>query len=138
VNPWTNSFSAGTRISAGLGLAFNLIRSDHLERPGVVLISDLDDDPGDDVPLRAIALAYRHEAVRLKIVALNPAPNDEQRFARLLGSASDISHAPLPGERTTSSAARFPLWLAALAIAIAIALAANELFDARLTWDAAT
>jgi hypothetical protein len=138
VNPWTNSFSAGTRISAGLGLAFNVIRSDHLERPGVILISDLDDDPGDDVGLRAIALAYRHEGVRLRIVALNPAPNDEQRFAQLLGSASDISHARLPGERTASSDARFPLGLAALAIAIAIALASNELFTARLSLDPAT
>ena len=138
VNPWTSSFSAGTRISAGLGLALNVIRSDRLERPGVILISDLDDDPGDDARLRAIALAYRHEGVKLRIVALNPAPNDEQRFSQLLGSASDITHARLPGERTASPDARFPLALAALAVAIAIALAANELFSARLTWDAAT
>jgi hypothetical protein len=138
VNPWTSSFSAGTRISAGLGLALNVIRSDHLGRPGVILISDLDDDPGDDVGLRAIAHAYRHEGVRLKIVALNPAPNDEQRFAQLLGSASDISHARLPGERTPSSEERFPLALTALAIAIAIALASNELFAPRLILDPAT
>jgi hypothetical protein len=137
-NPWTNSFSAGTRISAGLGLALGVIRSDRLQRPGVILISDLDDDSGDDAGLRAVALAYRREAVRLKVVALNPSPDDERRFAQLLGSAADIGHARLPGERSAASGERFPLGLTAIAIAIAFALAANELLDARLTWDAAT
>ena len=33
VNPWTDSFSAGTRISAGLGLALQLIRTNHLDAP---------------------------------------------------------------------------------------------------------
>lgn len=138
VNPWTSSFSAGTRISSGLGLAFNVIRSERLARPGVILISDLDDDPGDDVPLRSIALAYRHEAVRLRIVALNPAPNDQERFSQLLGPAASITQANLPGEQTATSHASFPTGLAVLAIVIALALAANELVSARLTWSAAT
>jgi hypothetical protein len=138
VNPWTNSFSAGTRISAGLGLALTLIRSERLAHPGVILISDLDDDPGDDVALRSIALAYRQEAVKLRIVALNPSPNDQQRFSQLLGSAAQITQAHLPGVRPAAGEAEFPAGLAVLAIVIALALAANELVSARLTWGPAT
>ena len=33
VNPWTNSFSGGTRIAAGLGLALRLIQNEQLEAP---------------------------------------------------------------------------------------------------------
>jgi hypothetical protein len=138
VNPWTTSFSAGTRISAGLGLAFNVIRSQRLADPDVILISDLDDDPGDDVALRSIALAYRHAAVELRIVALNPAPNDQQRFAQLLGRASQIAHAHLPNERPAAGDSKFPAGLAVLAIVLALVLAANELVNARLTWRPAT
>jgi hypothetical protein len=136
VNPWTDSFSAGTRISSGLGLAFTLIRSEHLTHPGVILISDLDDDPGDDVALRSIALAYRQEAVRLRIVALNPSPNDQQRFSQLLGPAANITPAHLPGEQAAASHASFPTALAVLAIVLALGLGANELLNARLTWSA--
>jgi hypothetical protein len=138
VNPWTNSFSAGTRISAGLGRALDVIRSKRLTDPGVILISDLDDDPGDDVALRSVALAYRHEAVRLRVVALNPAPNDRQRFSQLLGPTSQITQANLPGERSAPGGAEFPADLAVLAVVIALALAANELVGARLTWKPAT
>jgi hypothetical protein len=138
VNPWTDSFSAGTRISSGLGLAFDVIRDQQLAKPGVILISDLDDDPGDDVGLRSIALAYRHEGIKLRIVALNPSPDDQERFSQLLGSASDITRAQLPGEQAASSRTSFPTALAIIAVVIALALAANELVSARLTWKVAT
>jgi hypothetical protein len=138
VNPWTNSFSAGTRISAGLGRALELIRSDHIGHPGVILISDLDDDPGDAVSLESIIEAYRQLGVAVKVVALNPAPNDQQRFEELLGQAAQISQAHLPGDRVAASSSSFPVALAVLAVVIALALAANELFGARLTWSPGT
>ncbi|MDX6596427.1 MAG: hypothetical protein QOE87_314 [Gaiellales bacterium] len=138
VNPWTDSFSAGTRISSGLGLAYKVIHSRRLAHPGVILISDLDDDPGDAVALRSTALAYRHEGIKLRIVALNPSPSDQQRFSQLLGSASDITQAQLPGGQAASTRANFPTALALIAIVIALALAANELVNARLSWRVAT
>ena len=58
-NPWTNSFSGGTRIAAGLGLAFRIIQEQGLKRPAVVLVSDLDDDPGDLKSLAGVSLARR-------------------------------------------------------------------------------
>ena len=134
VNPWTDSFSAGTRISAGLGLALQLIRTNHLTRPGVILISDLDDDPGDAVALESIVEGYRRLGVSVKVVALNAAPTDQQRFQRLLGKAAQITQAQLPGDRVAATGASFPVAMAVLAVVIALALAANELFSARLTW----
>src|SRR5262249_47908957 len=98
VSPWTESFSAGTRISAGLGLALQLIRDEHLKRASVILISDLDDDPGDLSSLGAAALALKSEHIAVRVVALNPDPRDEQLFQRLLSQAA-VTHAPLPGER---------------------------------------
>jgi hypothetical protein len=133
-NPWTNPFSAGTRISAGLGLALNVIHTQRLSHPGVILISDLDDDPGDLENLASSALAYRQQGIDIRIVALNPAPQDEQLFGKLLGDASHITQAHLPGDRTSTTSSHFPTALALLAVVIALALAANELFSPRLTW----
>jgi hypothetical protein len=53
VNPWSRTFSAGTRISSGLELARRLALDTRVHRPGVILISDLSDDPSD---LRRVAL----------------------------------------------------------------------------------
>jgi hypothetical protein len=133
-NPWTNPFSAGTRISAGLGLALSVIHEQRLSHPGVILISDLDDDPGDLENLASSALAYRQEGIDIRIVALNAAPRDEQLFGKLLGEASHITQAHLPSDRTATTSSRFPVALSLLAVVIALALAANELFSTRLTW----
>jgi hypothetical protein len=137
-NPWTSSFSAGTRISSGLGLALQVIHAQRLAHPGVILISDLNDDQGDLTNLASSALAYRQEGIGIRIVALNPSQDDQHRFETLLGDASHITQAQLPGDRTESQGSRFPVDLALLIAAVALALAANELFAARLTWRTAT
>jgi hypothetical protein len=137
VNPWTSSFSAGTRISAGLGLAFQLIRTQHIKHPGVILISDLDDDPGDVTNVSNAIIAYRHVGYDLRIVALDPSPDDRARYQQLLANAAKITNAHLPGDRTTATGDGFPVALAVLAAVIACLLAANELYGARLTWGTA-
>jgi hypothetical protein len=134
VNPWTSSFSAGTRISAGLGLAAQMIQRDHLSHPGVILISDLDDDPGDAKGIQAAIDGYRANHYDLRIVALNPAPSDRARFATLLANARKITNANLPGDRVEVTGDGFPTALCVLAALVALALAAEELYAARLTW----
>ena len=133
-NPWTDSFSGGTRIAAGLGLALRMIRSERLAHPAAILVSDLDDDPGDLKSLASVALAYRQLKIPVRIVALNPQPQDQQLFSTLLAGAATIQNATLPGERSVEHGPRIPPLLAALTIAVAIALAVNELWSARLTW----
>jgi hypothetical protein len=133
-NPWTNDFSGGTRISAGLGLALRVIQRAHVPRPAIVLVSDLDDDPGDIQHLAGVALAYRQANIPVRVVALDPQPKDQQLFARLLERAATVEHARLPGERASTTGARIPPWLAGLAVAVALLLAATELWGAQLEW----
>jgi len=134
INPWTNSFSGGTRIAAGLGLALRIIQVQHLKQPAVVLVSDLDDDPGDLKSLAGVSLAYRQDGIPVRIVALDPQPKDEALFGRLLERAATVQHAQLPGERAQTVGAAAPPVLATLVALVALALAANELWGARLSW----
>jgi hypothetical protein len=133
-NPWTNSFSGGTRIASGLALALQLIRSEHVPHPAVVLVSDLDDDPGDIKQLAGVALAYRQANIPVRVVALNPQPGDQRLFAQLLERAATVEQGRLPGERAKTTGPRVPPWLAVLAAGATLALGANELWSARLVW----
>jgi hypothetical protein len=135
VNPWTKSFSAGTRISSGLGLARSILLADRRARPAVLLVSDLNDEPNDLPGLTNLAFAYRREGIPLSVVGLNPSPEDERLFRRFIGSSGSFSRAPLAGARPRGSAvASFPVWLVAVALGLVLLLAVNELVCARLTW----
>ena len=80
-------------------------------------------------------LAYRRDRVPLRIIGLNPSPEDQQFFQRLLGKQGTITAARLPREASAvSGRGGFPWLLAALALAVAVALAVNELLLARLDW----
>lgn len=127
VNPWTESFSEGTSISAGLDLARAIAERDHLPRPQLLLISDLDDDPGDLRRVASSALALHRARIPVHVVALSASSADQQLFARLLGSKTFIENAPPPGTPTTSTRAAIPYALIAAALVAALALAASEL-----------
>jgi hypothetical protein len=136
-NPWTASFTSGTQISRGLELARQIEVSNHARHPAVVLISDLADDPNDQQRLPGVFQAYHRDGIKLRIIALNAAPNDAAYFARLIGTASSIIPASLPGEHPSAAApphASFPTLLVILSIAVASLLALNELRSARLRW----
>ena len=130
-NPWTASFSAGTKISTGLQLALDTIRGKRLGRPAVLLVSDLDDDAADLERLTSTALSFRRLGIPLRVVGLNPAPEDERYMERLLRRPADLSPAaPAGEERGGRGYVRLPLLLAALAAAVALAL--RELLLTRL------
>ncbi len=130
-NPWTASFSAGTKISTGLQVALDTIQGRRLVRPAVLLVSDLDDDAGDRERLSTTMLSLRRLGVPVRVVALNAAPEDERYIARLLDRPADLSPAALPDEeRGGGERVRLPLLLAALAAAAALAL--RELLLTRL------
>jgi hypothetical protein len=133
-NPWTVSFSSGTRISSGIELAREIVARERLRRPAVVLVSDLDDDPQDLGRLRTSALAARREGLRIGVVGLNADPEDERFFRRLVDAPDALRDAPPPGARPARAGARFPLTVGVLAALLALALAAHELRRARLTW----
>jgi hypothetical protein len=123
-SPWTSSFSAGTRISTGLSLALDVVRRHQLQRPLVILVSDLDDDAGDLESLTSVALSYRHLGIPIRVVGLNPSPEDAQYLQRLLPQGSRVVDASLPDERRAGARAGLPQGLVLAVVALSLVLAA--------------
>jgi hypothetical protein len=138
-NPWSDTFSAGTRISAGLELAHTIATRNGVRRPAVVLVSDLDDDPADLARVSSIVLAYRRDRIPLRIVGLNPSTQDTAFFRQLVGPSTPIvqAGAAAPGAQPRNRTP-FPWTFVVLAVAGAAALALHELWVARLEWEAAS
>lgn len=137
VNPWSSTFTSGTRISTGLGLARQVERANGARRPAVVLVSDLADDPSDLQRLNAVLGEYAADRIRLRVIALNAAPSDEARFAGLIGTATAIVPARLYGESTASAGSphsSFPTLLIIFAVAVSLGLGLYELRSASLRW----
>ena len=95
-NPWRATFSAGTRISAALDLARSMLRQAHVTKGSVVLISDLDDSPRDQVDLARALVTYQKEAIPLRMIAVGAVPQDERFFRDALRSIGTVS-APRSG-----------------------------------------
>jgi hypothetical protein len=135
VNPWSQTFSGGTKISTGLELARSILLEERASRPAVLLISDLDDDEADLVRVTAIATEYQRDKLPLHVVALNPDPRDERVFRSFVAPGS-FMQARLPEEasRPPERNAELPVWFTVVAVALVVVLAGNELFGARLTW----
>lgn len=136
-SPWTDSFSAGTRISTGLSLALEVLQQDHLRKPVVLLVSDLNDDAGDLESLTSVALAYRHVGVPIRVVGLNPSPDDASFIQHLLPPGGVIVSATLPGERAGATKMGLPVGLLLVTVALALASAAYLVVTERLRWSTA-
>jgi hypothetical protein len=135
-NPWADTFSGGTRISSGIELALEVARRDRLQRPTLVLVSDLDDDPVDLARLRKLLTGIGASGTRLRVVSLNASPEDERFFRRVVRK-DDLVRAPLAAAPASSAhSASLPAALAAAAVALALLLAAHELLFTRLDWGA--
>ena len=142
-NPWTLSFSSGTRISAGLDLAHRIVLANRLPHAHVVLISDLADDPQDvqnlnDVLINEYGSGRNHTPLR--VVALNAVARRRGVLQPRRERGDGRRDAPAPAE--PSPPAAFPAstlaWtLIAAIVATALLLACHELWAARLRWSAA-
>jgi hypothetical protein len=133
-SPWTDSFSAGTRISAGLELALDVVRQERLRRPVVLLVSDLDDDAGDLESLTSVALAYRRLGIPIRVVGLNPSVEDARFVGRLLPQGGRVVDAALPAPRQAEPSAGLPRALMLIAAAFACVLALHLFLTERLRW----
>jgi hypothetical protein len=135
-NPWTSSFSHGTRISAGLDLAHRILVANGLAHSRVVLISDLADDPTDIQRLNQVVVAdYGRNHTPLGVVALNAAPDDKAFFSRIAGTAiADASPAPAKAAPPPSiPPSGLPVTLLLAILATVLAMAAYGLWAAKLT-----
>ena len=138
-NPWANSFSAGTKISTGLELARGVIIDEApAEKPAVLLVSDLENDPADVPRVTSVALAYRREGIPLDVVALNPSPGDEQLYRRLVrGGARTRRRGCAASEPRGRRAARSRSASRRSRSRSRCCSGRYELWSARLTWAAA-
>jgi von Willebrand factor type A domain len=134
-NPWNATFTGGTRISAGLDLAHEIAVADG-RRAAVVLVSDLDDDPGDLPRLASVLLAYRRDRVPVRIVGLDPSPDNVALYTRLLSPQPIVVEAPTLAEAPPRDTTPFPWTLVALAAAAACAYALRAAWAPRLVWGA--
>lgn len=136
-SPWTLSFSGGTKISAGLALARQVIAEQKLKQASILLVSDLSDDTGDLGRVAEQVISLVRDDVPLRVIGLNPSPDDQRWFQGLLGVNGIVRQSRLPTEPSllaTSFGAGFPYGLAAAAAALALLLAAALAASARLEW----
>jgi hypothetical protein len=105
-------------------------------RASVVLVSDLDDDPADLPRLATVLTDYRRDGVPVRVVGLNPSPQNVTLFRRLLGPAAPFVQAPTVDQVPPHEETPFPWTLVALAVAAAAALALREAWSPRLDWSA--
>jgi hypothetical protein len=136
-SPWDNVFAAGTRISSGLALARSILHRDGIRNGTILLLSDLE-TAADDQPTLAQALVRirRDPAVRLKVVPLFPLPDDRRFFASFVPRRDFVKPSQLRVAPKAASPGRItaamPWPLLAVAGAIVLLLAANELLCARV------
>jgi hypothetical protein len=135
-SPWTDTFSSGTRISQGLGLALDTIRRDRLRSPRVLLVSDLDDDTSDLESLTSVALAYRKLGVPISVAALNPSQQDQAYMQRLLPHGGGLVDVPLQTHPHGAAAAGAPVRVVIWAVLLAAALGLLLTVTQRLRWAA--
>jgi hypothetical protein len=137
-SPWEQWFSGGTNISAGLLLAADLLEREHVRRGGVVLISDLADDPSDLTRLANALVLYQQRRIPLRVVALDPAPENAEFWRHSLGDPDALLNVELPrgqaGRGTLAVEAPFPTWLAVLGVLVVALLAVNEWWAEPLRW----
>jgi len=136
-NPWMGAFRGGTRISAGLRLARDMIRRDNIGRPSVLLVSDLDFSPFDFGDLTEEILQYKTENVPLRIVPLLASQDDREIFTRLLGGDAEVSESELglgSGDARRTFAGFTPTSLIMAGALLILLLGVNEWLGGRLSW----
>jgi hypothetical protein len=134
MSPWYVSFSGGTRISAGLATARAALTRDRV-RGRIVLISDLGDAADDLGKMKRELVELAQAGIELRVMPLpNTFPRDLRRFRRLEGP--EVARVDVPPQQSRAQAAGIavPATLAAVAVLLAIALAANELYGVSLRW----
>ncbi len=138
-NPWQAAFAGGTRIWSALDLARRMLKRDHVSNGAVVLISDLADAPNDRPLLAETLSSYVADSIPVKIVALDPTPEDAQLFERALahGGGSVVKLGPTPRTIVAHrSRPALPTALVSAALALVLLLGLNELALGRLGWRA--
>jgi hypothetical protein len=136
-NPWAEDFTAGTSISSGLVLAREVLDRDRLEKPAILLVSDLATAQSDLPSLREVLTRIVRDGIPLRVVGLSPAPQDKAFFDNVLGrDVIDVAPPPSLGQPEPEGVGepRLPAGLALVCLVLLAGLTANELWCGRLAW----
>ena len=132
--PWTDTFRAGTRVSAALELARDMLERDGVRKGSILLVSDLETAP-DDVPaLTRTVDSLRRSSIDLRVLALAPSSDGRLIFEGLLHEGvyelpPEGAASPGAESQVTMRASNTLLVLGAL---LFLSLAAHERFAGRL------
>ena len=138
VTPWDDSFRGGTQISTGIQAGWDALKRDGIRGGAILLVSDLATEPDDIQHVADLAIAMRRADVEMRILGLDPKPNDKALFARMFGADSFVPAATPVGVGGLAHRIRarltapLPWGLVGAALALLAALAANELVCGRL------
>ena len=134
VNPWSQTFRAGTRISAALAVARGMLERDRVEKGSILLVSDLETAPEDVPPLARVVDELRSSSVELRVFALAPSSFALQLFGGLLeedafvAPTASTDDAPVESEAGSGT----PVVLLVLGSLLFLALALHERYGGRL------
>jgi hypothetical protein len=134
VNPWSQSFSAGTRISSALERARDMLVRDKVTNGFILLLSDLITAP-EDVPQLARTLdELRRQSLTIRVVPLSPLKAGRTVFEELLGKNALIAPSELrnPQRVLTKAREELPARFLVLGGLLLAMLAAYERFAGRL------
>ena len=84
VDPWSNGFRGGTRISAGIDLAREMILTEG-DAGSILLISDLDTAGEDTRHLTAALRRLRQDDIPIRIVPIYPLAENRAYFSQQVG-----------------------------------------------------
>lgn len=135
-SPWA-PLEGGTRISAGLDLADEILQRDHVRKGSVVLISDLETS-SDDAPALVDAVnALKAHGYSLHLVGLAPTDPSLEFFESLIGRGALVDPhslaAPLRGRGSAGLLSGQTPWpFIAGMLALALLLTFNEQLTAPL------
>jgi von Willebrand factor type A domain len=134
VNPWTQAFRAGTRISTALELARGMLERDRVQKASILLVSDLETAPDDVSVLTGVLQRLRASSIALRVVALGPSSDARVVFEDFVqDGAFDALESGSDELRDESPrAASVPRRLVVLGVLLFLVLAAHELFGGRL------
>jgi von Willebrand factor type A domain len=136
VNPWSEAFRGGTRISSALAMASHMLERDQVQNGSVLLISDLETAPEDVQALLQTLRDLRARSVPVKIVTLSAGRESTASVKAVAGAeafAPPSAFTGDPGERrAVSGGGVLPQSLIALGALCLALLGAHERFAGRL------
>jgi hypothetical protein len=133
INPWSVTFRAGTKVSAALQLARDMLARDGIENGSILLVSDLETAPDDVESLSRVVEDIRASSTKLRAYALAPSSDARVIFGGLLQEGA-FKLAPAPDQSAEPRVAAIPVPASLLLFGalLFVALAAYQRFGSRL------